>query len=327
MNILGVVSTNPAISVVGDELQEFAVSASPLAARAGVKTKKVSLPVDYIRTTGNVDPIDGWKVATTTPTLLGTEAVKAVLNQVGISIEQVGLVLGDTGTPYQTCPSEAQRIVGGLGVKTAAYDLVGGIGAVPHFFSVLQRWSADRLPEYLVYVSTNTPTQHVNYRADPESAGVFGDAAVAMLVAKQSPLNIRSLRVARAEFRAEDSRRSPVVVNRSLRIDREALLSRVQLERFVTSELDLLAKSGFQVFEGAFFVLPQLYAAEAAEVLQSHGVSADRFVSGVEDTGFSLGSSYGVALARLWSSLEVGQSVVMMHCGDGRCGSVVLTVS
>jgi 3-oxoacyl-[acyl-carrier-protein] synthase III len=324
MIVLGVASASPSIVVAGDEPREYAVSASSLAARAGVRSKRISLPLDYVRETGNVDPLEGWKVAAATPTSLGVQAVRDLLQRTGVSIEQIGLVLGDTGTPYQTCPSEAQRIVGELGVKTAAFDVVGGIGAVPHFISVVARWSASRIPDYLLYVSTNTPSQHVNYRLDPNSAGLFGDAAVAVLLAKENVAGARSMRVAYSAFRAEAARRSPVVIERSLRVDDRALMSPAQLEQYISDEMQLLKRFDPSITETAMFVAPQLYSADAEGVLGSHGVSAHRVVSGVADIGFSLGSAHGVALAKVWDDVEPGRAVVLMHCGDGQCGSVVL---
>lgn len=327
MILLGVASVSPSVVLSGDRSPGSRSSVTPLAARAGVRSQKISLPLDYISATGNADHLEGWKVATTTPTALGVEALRELLQRVGVSIEQVGLVLGDTGTPYQTCPSEAQRIVGELGVKTAAFDLVGGLGAIPHVFSVISRWSESRIPEYLLYVSTNTPSQQVDYKLDPSTADFFGDAAVALLFGKQAPVTGRSLRVAYSGLKPEDKRRSPVVIERSVRIEPGAILSKDELGAFIEREMQLLRSFDPQISEKAIFVAPQLYAAEAGGMLGRYGVAERAIVSGVADIGFSLGSAHGVALNRAWSELEPGRAVVLMHCGDGQCGSVVLVAS
>jgi hypothetical protein len=337
MILLGVASAIPTIVLAGGESRGISHSAATLtpatlapatlAHRAGVRSQRISLPEDYISVTGNVDPLEGWKVATITPTKLGAQVARDLLGEIGISIERIGLVLGDTGTPYQTCPSEAQRIVGELGVKTAAFDLVGGIGAIPHLFSVISRWSEFRIPEYLLYVSTNTPSQQVNYTGDPDTAHFFGDAAVALLFGKQTPAERRSLRVVYSGFRPEDKRRSPIVIERSVRIDKGAVLSSEELDRFLVAELQLLKGFDSKITENAVFVAPQLYAAEAGDLLTRYGVAERAIVSGVADVGFSLGSAHGIALTRVWSELEPGRAVVLMHCGDGQCGSVVLVAS
>lgn len=326
MFLLGVSTASPSVVVSGDDPRQCAVSASPIAVRSGVRSKRLSLPLEYIRSTDTVDVVEAWKVATATPTSLGVQAAKDVLAQVGLTIEQVGLVVGDTGTQYQTCPSEGQRVTGELGVKTASFDLVGGIGAMPHFFSVVSRWSAARMPEYLLYVSTNTPSQQVDYANDPVSAGLFGDASVAMLLAKERSAAGRSARVAYAALRAEPVRRLPVVIERAARLDSAALFSSEELTHFIASELELLKRHVPGITDRARFIAPQLYAAECRDILVSHGVAPRLVVSGVEDVGFALGSSHGVALAQVWSALKAGESVVLMHCGDGQCGSVALEV-
>ena len=327
MFVLGVAAATPDVLLSGAQPRECAFSGSPIAGRSGVRTKRVSLPLDYIRSKGNADFLVGWSVATTTPTLLGAQAVRDVLQRIGLSIEQIGLVLGDTGTPYQTCPSEAQRIAGEFGVKIPAYDLVGGIAAVPHMFSVVSRWSTARLPEYLLYVSTNTPSQHVHYGSDPVAAGLFGDAAVVIVLGKQRAASGPSVGVAYARLRAEETRRTPIVIERSARVNTEALLSSDQLKAFIAAEMQRLQQFDATLSQKALFIAPQLYAAEAGENLTQYGVGSQQIISGVDETGFSLGSSHGVALAKSWNALQSGQPVVLMHCGDGQCGSVVLVAA
>jgi hypothetical protein len=135
------------------------------------------------------------------------------------------------------------------------------------------------------------------------------------------------MRVAYCGFRPESNRRSPIVIEQTIRINEEALLSSQQLQGYITSELDILKCFDPKIAEKALFVAPQLYASEVAEILGRHGVRNSQIVSGVEEIGFALGSSHGVALSRVWGDIETGRAVVLMHCGDGQCGSVVLIAS
>jgi len=329
MFLLGVTTVSPAAAVSDSELKRLIRGEpSDIAKRvSGVSSRRISLPFDYITATGNSDPLEGWKVATSSPTSLGVQAVRELLAISGISIEQVGLTLGDTGTPYQTCPSEAQRIMGEFGVKSAAFDLVGGIGAVPHALAVVSRWSSERLPEYMMYVSTNTPSQQVNYHEDPSSAGLFGDAAVALLFGKSAGDKGRRIKISYAKFSPEDRRRLPVVAQGSVRLNEDDLLSAEQLSNNISAELESLRSFDSKLVGNAVFIAPQLYAAQAAEILNRCGVAGDRIVSGVNDIGFSIGASHGVALAKVWEKISKERPVVLMHCGDGQRGSVVLMAS
>jgi 3-oxoacyl-[acyl-carrier-protein] synthase III len=330
MFLIGVSTISPTALISDADLNRLIRNkpSENLSTMSGVRSRRISLPFDYINFTGNVDPLEGWKVATASPTSLAVQAVKELLSNHGVAIEQIGLALGDTGTPYQTCPSEAQRVMGEFGVKTPAFDLVGGIGALPHALSVISRWNSERLPDYLLYITTSTPSQQVNYHHDPDSAALFGDAAVALLFAKSVPAGASLLRkVSYAKLSPEDKRRMPVIVEKSARLNKEALVSEEYLERFIADELDSLRRVDSKLIESALFIPPQLYAARSAEILARLSVSRDRIMSGVEDVGFALGASYGVALAKIWGDLKPGSPIVLMHCGDGQRGSVVLSAS
>lgn len=289
--------------------------------RCGVVSQAISLPVDYIQATGNVDVLEAWKVATHTPTTLGVQAAKHALSQAGTTMEAVGLVVADTATPYQTCPSEAQRIAGEFGLKLPAYDIVGGVGAIPHCFSMFSLWREDRVPDYALCISTNTPSQHVCFKDDPLSASLFGDSAAAVVISKKHRSPVR---VVHAQVVHEPKGRSPVVVEGPIRCVSDEMLSRQELAAFLTSELERLKSGAFTISSSTKIIPPQLYAAEAAEILKDLGVSGDQIVSAVSDRGFTIGSSYGLALAQSWGALMSGGSAVILHCGDRMRGSVVL---
>lgn len=292
-----------------------------LASRVGVSSRRVSLPKDYIASTGNRDLLEGWKVATHSPTSLGVAAVKNALEVAGIVIEAVGLVVADTATPYQTCPSEAQRVTGQFGVKIPAYDVVGGVGAIPHFLSMFSSWREERVPDYVICLSTNTPSQHVRYADDGASALVFGDAAVALVLSKKhsGPVKLIGSRIAH-----ETSRSPAVVVEGPMSLSRNAMLSKDQLSAFIKAELGELERVRPGILREAIVVPPQMYGGEALEILEDQGVSRDRVVVSGNEYGFSLGSSCGVALASRWQELSHGAVVVLLHCGDGMQGSVVV---
>jgi 3-oxoacyl-[acyl-carrier-protein] synthase III len=301
--------------------EQQGIVARCVAERCGVSSQGVSLPLEYIHSTGNVDVLEAWKVATHSPTALGVEAARQALSQAGITIESVGLVVADTATPYQTCPSEAQRIAGEFGLKLPAYDIVGGIAAIPHYFSMFSSWREDRLPDYALCISTNTPSQHVCFKDDPLAASLFGDAAVAIVISKKVK---SSVQVLDAHLLHETKGRSPVVVEGRIQCNADSMLSKQELKDFLAAQVEQLNSGKFKLSSSTKVIPPQLYAAESADILKGLGLSGDQILSTVSNHGFTLGSSYGLCLAQGWSALEGGGAVVMMHCGDGVRGSVVL---
>jgi 3-oxoacyl-[acyl-carrier-protein] synthase-3 len=323
MFILGVGAAYPEVEVSDDFLASIGLvpteEDAAVIARAGVRSRRVSLPLDYIQTSKNRVVLDGRPVATATPTSLGAAAAREAASRAGIAIEQVGLVLADTATPYQTCPSEAQRVASALGLKVPAYDVVTGAAALPQFIEMLSRWKADRLPEYILFLSTNTPSQHGNYESDALSAHLYGDGAFACVVSVRHP---GRLKVARTLTRREGSYKTTATVERHVVTDRARVSSANEVRESVVSLLKDLGVTALT--PSAKVIGPQRFAAEARGLAGALGVAESSFVSEVESRGYALGASSGAALASVWDSIEVGQQVVVAHVGDGVSSGVVL---
>lgn len=325
MFVVGVGTAFPNSSISDGELEELGVRLlhgdREFLSRVGVTSRAVSVPVEHIRQTGNNDLFTAWNVAQATPTSLGVAAVRSALEQANIGIESIGLMLADTATPYQTCPSEAQRIAGEFGLKIPAYDVVGGVGAIASFLSTLSAWKPERLPDYILCVSTNTPSQQVRYREDGVCAALLGDAAAAFVI---SPRVARGGRVTRTSVASENGYRTPVVIAEKVSFYPDKMLSSDALKRFLESEMQSLGSFKPELLRDGTFIPPQLYAAEAAQVLGASGIESNRVVTTVCERGFSLGSSSGVALESAWAALVKRSPLVVLHCGDGLRGSVVI---
>lgn len=329
MFVLGAGTAIPPVELSDATLGSLGLAQEParnagLVSRAGVRCRRISLPLEYVASTKNADILEGRKVAIGTPTTLGIEAAHQALSNAGIGIEQVGLLLADTATPYQTCPSEAQRIGGAFNVKVPAYDVVGGVGAITHFFNMLSQWRAERVPEYVLVVSTNTPSQQVAYGSDVEAAWLYGDSAAAFVVSRK---HVGKYSVVHAASRSVGSSRPAIVVERNIVHNPSLIPSSEELSALLNSELELLTTRFPDILTTGFFIFPQLFSAECKTLAATRGISSDRVVSGVEECGYSFGSSSGVALASIWQKVAPGQKVTIIHCGDGVCGSSVLVSS
>jgi 3-oxoacyl-[acyl-carrier-protein] synthase III len=327
MFLLGIGSALP--NVVLNDGDIAALGVTPDAAgrtllqRAGIRSRAISLPLDFVRhSSAGQTLFDAWKAASHSPTQLGLEAVRKALSGAGIGIESIGLVLADTATPYQRCPSEAQRIAGEFGVKVPAYDTTSGVAAVPHFFSMLAAWKPERVPEFVLCVSTNTPSQYVAYGKDGLAPYLFGDAAVAFVL---SASHARGYSIAYSRVVTEPSFRAPFVVDQSLTCHVDRLVSSAELEGFVAAELEMLRTHNPKLLSSAYVIPPQLYAAEAKDILVRSGFSAEQVVTTAQDVGFSLGSAYGVAMDKQWGiASQSKRPIVLLHCGDGLRGSIAL---
>jgi 3-oxoacyl-[acyl-carrier-protein] synthase III len=288
--------------------------------RYGITSRRTSLPVEFIQTSGAGDVLRSRTVATDTPTTLGAQAVRDALTKAQISIEQVGLIIADSATPYQTCPSEAQRIGGEFGIKIPAYDVVAGVSAIPFFLNLVGSWKETRLPEYVVCVSTNTPTQQISYASQSLATYTFGDAASAVILSRKT---LGKLRVISAKSTRSGSASLATVIERSLAFTPTNVPSPTEIVQQVRAALTQ-SPAG----RGTHYLIgPQLCGAELSALSEEVDVSPFTVISGVQHIGYALGSSTGVALNSLWEKLLPGDKITLVEGGDGVWSTSTIDVS
>ena len=233
-------------------------------------------------------------------------------------MEQVGLIIADTATPYQTCPSEAQRIGGALAIKVPAYDIVAGSASLPLYVEMLSSWKPERLPDYILCVSTNTLSQHVSFSGAALPAYLYGDAASAFVL---SPRHAGKFKIVDSYIERRGFLRPSTVVERHVSFREDAVLPRQEVQEMVTQGL----KRSAQVAPLKNIVGPQLFSGEFSRYEEAFGLPEGSFVSGTANAGYALGASCGVALSSLWGTVTSGSAVAVLHVGDGIwSGSVVL---
>lgn len=324
MFILGVGAAHPDVELSDQFLASIGITPTEqeaqILARTGIRSRRVSLPLEYIQQKKNVDVLEGRAVATTSPTALAVVAARQAIERAGITADQVGLLIGDTATPYQTCPSEAQRVAGGLGLKIPAYDIIGGVASLPMYLEILSAWKPERVPDYVLCISTNTPSQHVDYSGAALPAYLYGDAATAVII---SPRHTGKLQVVDSHIERRGSLKTTSVVGQHVSLDAGSLLPSAEVvEALKKGILSDSARGAHDVV-----IAPQLYSGEFSSFENALGLSQGSLQSGTASSGYSLGASYGVALSAVWGSLRSGESVTMLHAGDGVCSVSILRAS
>lgn len=322
MFILGIGAAHPDIEISDEVLSSLGLAPTDQEARSlarfGVRSRRASLPLEYIRGSKNSEVLEGRPRALATPTSLAAAASKQALERAAVTPEQIGLILADTATPYQTCPSEAQRVGCALGVKIPAYDVVVGAASLPLYLEMLLSWKPERLPDYVLCVSTNTLSQHVAY--DGSSAippYLFGDAASAFVI---SPRHSGRMKVVSSFVENSTKRPAASVVERHVSCPADAALSAAEIVEKLSLSLGRLgaAKLPTKV------VGPQMYGGEFGEYEKALGLAQGSMISGTRDVGYALGASAGVALSSLWDSARGGDSIAVLHVGDGAWGGSVV---
>lgn len=313
LNILGAgyaypetVIDNPLLEALG-----AGISAKAIEASTGILTRRSVLNPDYLRETRNAAVNLAEKNYIDSPSTLGLRAAEMAIARAGIQKEQIGLVIGDAVTPLSTTPAEGQRVANRLGIKVPAYDVTSGTGSLPTHFSIMSGWKVDRAPEYILCISSNTPTMRVNYQRGLEML-YFGDAACAFICSLRHHGKMRVKFCVQGLFESEASEyavnhyghmsmhsqpRDPVVMQR-LDAEWQKLLT--------LSE----SSGGSHNLSSVKFIGAPLDLGAYEEFVREKNIAPKNSWSNVARCGHSLGSALGVILAERWDELQPGDKVV-----------------
>jgi hypothetical protein len=276
---------------------------------------KTVLPEGYLESTKNADPREAPKVALESPTDLAFKAASQALARAGITAEQVGLILGDTATPREKTPSEAQRLGKRFGLKIPAFDVTVGAAAFVQHLDIINSWREDRVPEYVLLVSSNCPSENLDWSKGGASQSKVCDAAAALVVSAKHPGKL----VVKETYCS-----APQRVSNALSIDTFGYLSidvpardeafAGRLDELVTKAV----KSGF-ARPGEFRLLcSSAHPGALAKLSELYLIAPeDRWYEQILDQGDSFGSSVGRVIADRWDEVGEGRKVVVAVAGSG----------
>jgi 3-oxoacyl-[acyl-carrier-protein] synthase-3 len=162
--------------------------------RVGIRSRRTVLPLDYIRTTKNLDVRAAAEAALYTNAQLGARAAELALARAGIDRARVGLVLSGSSVPGVTCPAEAAFVAKELGIEVAAFDLNSACTTFLAQLFHLSLMQPERVPDFVLIVQTETLTTATNY-TDRSTSVLFGDGAAAAVVSLRVPGRARVLHV------------------------------------------------------------------------------------------------------------------------------------
>lgn len=280
-------------------------------ARSGSVSSTLSR--DYILSTKNSDPMVALKTAGIGSSTLGVRAAIQAIERAGILKDEIGLVIGDTGTPVETTPSEAQRVACGLDLKIPAYDICNGGAASVIQLATILAWEPSRLPKYTLILSSNLASHRVNYASEFE-ATTFGDGAAAAVISYEV---LGKLVVDAAEF-TTDLKRSQLLTS-----DIYGFLSVAQKPAFSAALMEFAKKRLGELRAGlksderkVSVVLPQFPRHMLPEVDMNPGVVVEEWEN-FSSVGNILGASVLSVLADNYQRLSAGQAVALVDVGAG----------
>jgi 3-oxoacyl-[acyl-carrier-protein] synthase-3 len=154
--------------------------------RVGIRTRRSVLPLDYIRSTRNVDIRAAGEAATTNNAKMGAQAARMAVQRAGLAMSDIGMVITGSSAPDTLSPAEACNVAAELGLEVPAFDVNS---ACTSFFvpvHLLSMMAPDRLPTFILLVVPESLTRTVDYR-DRSSAVLWGDGAAAAVISLREP--------------------------------------------------------------------------------------------------------------------------------------------
>lgn len=326
LHILGMGVCHPTTSIDNHFLEALDVgtNAEWIEEKIGILERVTTLSKDYIQTTRNQDPRMAIDAASMTATDLGVQAAKDALKNAGLSAGDIGMIIVNCCTPYDTMPGEAVRIAEQLDCPGLAFDVYTACPAFALHIDFLRKYQEGTLPEFVLCVSTATMTHHVDYN-DRSDGAIWGDGAAAWVV---SPTNKGKLEVVDSTYTADPTRCAAVVVDsyrffhqdgravRDFSVRQTVRLVKALQERY---EID---------WQRDVFIGHQANKTMLEQITRNRRVPAENHWHNVTYLGNQAGAGAPASLAMHWDRLESGQNIVVAVVGAGLSwGSILLRVA
>jgi 3-oxoacyl-[acyl-carrier-protein] synthase-3 len=154
--------------------------------RVGIKARRTTLSLDYIKATKNRDPRGAAEASLHPRQEVGAHACRMAIDRAGLSPADIGMVISGTSTPGHTIPAESSIIAGGLGIEAPCFDLNAACSTFGVQLGLLSSMAPELSPDFILLVHPENYTHTVDY-TDRRVAPLFGDGCSAAVVSRSVP--------------------------------------------------------------------------------------------------------------------------------------------
>lgn len=168
------------------ESLDIGTTADWITTRVGIRERRTSLPLDYIRTTRNQDIRACLEASPLSHLDFVERAARAALEKAGVGPDQVGMVVADPGGQFYRTPAVANLLADRLGIRGLALDVGTACATFGLQIHLLNQMRPESLPDF-VLVALGSPISWITNYADRNTAVLFGDGAAAAVVSPRVP--------------------------------------------------------------------------------------------------------------------------------------------
>jgi 3-oxoacyl-[acyl-carrier-protein] synthase III len=171
---------------------DIGVDAAWVEERVGIRERRTTLSLDYIRHTRNADTRAAAEGSLMSTTEMARLAGEHALRRAGLAASAIGMIIAGGCCPEMLIPAEASRVAAALGVQAVAFDLSAACASFAAQLHFLSQMRPESLPDFVLVANIEAFTRTVNY-ADRGTAVLFGDCASAAIVSTRVSSRVRVL--------------------------------------------------------------------------------------------------------------------------------------
>lgn len=281
--------------------------------RVGIHSRRTVMPLDYIRTTRNVDPRAAQEVATYDNAELGVRAARMALERAGIAASDVGWVVAGGSAPDTASPAEACNVAGRLGIEAPSFDVNSACTSFFVGVHLLASMRPEALPRFVLLVVPEALTKTVDYR-DRATAVLWGDGAVAAVLSATEPARAT---ITGTTVMSQPSGSDKVVIPRQgfFRQDGSAV-QKFAIKR-MTECLRALREKHSDASRKFGFVGHQANLRMLESVCRHCAISDDRHFRNVERFGNTAGAGAPSVISQRWAEWTASDEIGVVGVGAG----------
>jgi len=295
------------------ETLDIGTSETWIQERVGIRSRRTTLPLDYIRATRNRDPRGAQEATLYTHAEAGRRAAEMALARAGIAPADVGMVIAGSSVMDTATPAEACNIARALGIEAPALDVNSACTSFFAQMHVLSLMRPEALPPWVLVVVSEAVTRAVDY-TDRSSAVLWGDGSVAAVLSTRVPGRARIVATSLASSPEGADR---VVVPRTGHFRQDGRVVQMFAIRKTALLLDRLRTEHAQEGRRFHFVGHQANLRMLEAVCRQCDVRDDRHHANVEWYGNTAGAGAPSVLSMRWDEWTAEDDVAVVGVGAG----------
>ncbi len=281
--------------------------------RVGIRSRRTTLPLDYIRETKNREPRAALEAAEYSNAELAARAARLAVARAGIELSDIGMLISGSSAPDTVTPAEACNVAKELGLEVPAFDINSACTSFFVGLYTLSLMQPDRLPRFVLLVTPESLSRTVDYN-DRATAVLWGDAAVAAVLSTQVPARVRILGSTMVSSPAGAEK---VVVPRLGHFRQDGRAVQMFAIKKTAEMLNRLRAEYDDPDRQLHFVGHQANKLVLEQVCRRCDIREEHHHYNVDWYGNTAGASAASVVSMRWDKWEPGDDVAMVGVGSG----------